>query len=159
MNFFPELKLGEIIGDARRPREMFIQITDAYLNPNISFSTLGKIDAEKGAYNARVNAYIKTVRSVLREVDNDYSANQQSNQYFLETKAASQASSDKYKLQRSLLKSGLISYSATLATKIQFEYRELLTSHAKLKLALSLVRLYQDLGAGYIHANTQKSTM
>lgn len=148
-NFFPVLQLDEVIGEARQPRNSLFQFTDAYLNPRISLSTLGKMNAEKGAYKANVNAYIKTVRAVLNEVDNDFSANKESTQYYLETKAATQASFEKYKLRKDLFNSGLTSYHLILESKVQFEYQELLTSHAKLKLALSLVRLYQDLAAGY----------
>ncbi|AWN74954.1 TolC family protein [Legionella anisa] len=150
-DFFPGIQLDDFIGDANLPNSTFVDTTDAYINWTLAPSTLGKIAASKGAYNAKAAEFNKTVRRILKEVDNDYSANRRMNEKFMAYLHAEKDYRHKYKLQQGLLKTGLISYKELLQSKIYLDDLALSTNQAKLELAMSLVILYQDLAGGYAH--------
>ena len=152
-DFFPLLQLDDFLGSASAYRPNFIQAVDAYPNWTIALSTLGKIKAQKAAQKASINEYIKTVRSVLKNVDNDFSAHRQTTKYYSSVQTAERYYRKKHDLQRGLLKTGLTSYTELLNSKVTLDNLELLTNQAKLQLALSLVNLYQDLAAGYKTGN------
>lgn len=148
-DWFPRLQLDNFIGEAHLPDSTFEQATDAYLQQTLALSTLGKVRARKGAYEASVAAYVKTVRRILRDVDNDFSANQQANEQYQASLNAEQAYRQKYQLQKGLLNIGLISYQDLLDSRVHLDHLTLTRNQAKLKLAMSLVMLYQDLAGGY----------
>ncbi|MCW8398032.1 TolC family protein [Legionella sp. PATHC038] len=152
-DFFPGLQLDDFLGDVHLPHSNFAQATDAYVNWTIPPSSLGKIAASKGAYNARVSEFNKTVKRILREVDSDYSANRRMNEKFVAYLRAEKNYRHKYKLQQGLLKTGLLSYKELLQSKIYLDNLALSTNQAKLELAMSLVILYQDLAGGYAYSN------
>jgi len=147
--FFPNLQLDDFIGEAHLPDSTFEQATDAYLNPSLNPKTFGVISTNKSAYKAGVAEYIKTVRRILQEVDNDFSANKRANEQYLANIKAEQSYQHKYELQKGLLKTGLISYKDLLDSKIYLDNLALSSNQAKLQLAMSLVTLYQDLAGGY----------
>lgn len=131
------------------PDSTFEQATDAYVNWTINPNTLGKISVSKGVYNAKLAEYVKTVRLILKEVDNAFSANKRMREQFLSYRHAQEDYQHKYKLQNGLLKSGLMSYKELLESKVYLDTLALSTNQAKLELAMSLVMLYQDLAGGY----------
>ncbi|KTD69109.1 outer membrane efflux protein [Legionella steelei] len=150
-DFFPGLQLDDFLGEVQLPHSTFAQTTDAYALWIISPSSLGKIAANKGAYNARISEFNKTVRRILKEVDSDYSANKRMNEKFMAYLGAEKEYLRKYKLQQGLLKTGLLSYKELLQSKIYLDNLALSTNQAKLELAMSLVILYQDLAGGYAY--------
>lgn len=148
-DWFPRLQLDNFIGEAHLPDSTFEQATDAYLHQTLALSTLGKVDAKKSAYEARVADYVKTVRRILRDVDNDFSANKQAKEQYQASLDAEKAYQHQYQLQKGLLKIGLISYQDLLDSRVYLDNLALTRNQAKLKLAMSLVMLYQDLAGGY----------
>ncbi|KTD76577.1 outer membrane efflux protein [Legionella waltersii] len=150
-DFFPLMQLDDFIGEAHLPNNTFEQATDAYFNWTIKPSSVGKIAASKGAYYAKMAEYIKTVRFILKEVDNAFSANQRMNEQFLSYWKAQKNYESKYKLQDGLVKTGLLSNKELLESKIYLDNLALSTNQAKLELAMSLVLLYQDLAGGYAY--------
>lgn len=148
-DFFPIMQLDQFVGQAKRAKSSIASLTDSYLNATLSPSTFGAISAQKGAHKAAVNAFLRTIKNSLREVDNDFSANQRYSDYFLLTKAAEHDYKDKYQLQKNLLKAGLLSDNGLVDSKVQYDELALLTNQARLQLAMTLVLLYQDLAGGY----------
>ncbi|VEG91817.1 outer membrane efflux protein [Legionella spiritensis] len=148
-NFFPALQLDDFIGEAHLPNSTFEQATDAYLQSTLVPGTLGLIQAKKGVYRASAAEYVKTVRRVLRDVDNDFSANKRANEQYLATLDAEKSYRHEYQLQKGLYHTGLISYKELLDSKIYLDELALTRNQAKLQLAMSLIMLYQDLGGGY----------
>lgn len=148
-DFFPTLQLDDFMGEAHLPNSTFAEATDAYIQWPIIPSTLGKITAKKGSYHAEAMHYVKTVRRILQDVDNDFSANRRFNELYAMSFAAESEYRRKYNLQRGLLKTGLISYKVLLESKVNLDALALATNLAKLQLAMSLVMLYQDLAGGY----------
>ncbi|HAT8180560.1 TPA: TolC family protein [Legionella pneumophila] len=151
-DFFPVMQLDDFIGEAHLPDSTFEQATDAYLNWAINPNTLGKVSASKGVYHAKMAEYIKTIRLILKEVDNSFSANKRMREQFLSYWHAQEDYQRKYKLQNGLLKTGLMSYKELLESKIYLDNLALSTNQAKLELAMSLVMLYQDLAGGYAYS-------
>lgn len=151
-NFFPVMQLDDFIGEAHLPDSTFEQSTDAYLNWTINPNTFGKVSASKGVYHTKVAEYVKTVRLILKEVDNAFSANKGMTEQFLSYWHAQEDYQHKYRLQSGLLKTGLMSYKELLESKIYLDNLALSTNQAKLELAMSLVMLYQDLAGGYAHS-------
>ncbi|CAM2926445.1 outer membrane efflux protein [Legionella steigerwaltii] len=151
-DFFPGLQLDDFLGEVHLPHSSFAQAVDAYALWTITPSSLGKIAASKGAYNARISDFIKTAKRILKEVDSDYAANKRMNEKFMAYLHAEKEYRHKYKLQQGLLKTGLISYKELLQSKIYLDNLALSTNQAKLELALSLVILYQDLAGGYAYS-------
>lgn len=148
-DFFPSLQLDELLGEVSLPKKRFVTITDTYVNWDLIPSSFGKVVSSKGKYRAKLAEFYKTVRRILREVDNDYSANKRLNEQFVTYKRAEADYFHKYRLEEGLLRTGLISYKELLPSKIYLDSLELKTNQAKLELAMSLVALYQDLAGGY----------
>jgi multidrug efflux system outer membrane protein len=153
-DFFPGLQLDNFLGEVDLPSSNFADSSDAYVNWTIAPSTLGKIAASKGAYNATAAELNKTIRRILKEVDSDYSANKRMNEKFIAYLRAEKDYRHKYKLQQGLLSTGLLSYKELLQSKIYLDNLALSTNQAKLELAMSLVILYQDLAGGYAYNST-----
>lgn len=148
-HFFPNIQLDDFIGEAHLPNSTFEQATDAYLQMTLAANTFALIRTQKGVYRASVAEYVKTIRRILRDVDNDFSANKRANEQYLANAQAENEFRSNYQLQQGLLKTGLISYKELLDSKITLDELALTTNQAKLKLAMSLVMLYQDLAGGY----------
>lgn len=148
-NFFPKLQLDDFIGEAHLPSSQFAQATDAYLTSSLAPSTFGLIQTKNATYKTSIAEYVKTVRRVLRDVDNDFSANKRANQQYLANLKAEKTYLRKYQLQKGLYQTGLMSYKELLENKIYLDELALSTNQTKLQLGLSLVLLYQDLGGGY----------
>ncbi|KTD20073.1 outer membrane efflux protein [Legionella lansingensis] len=148
-NFFPLLQLDQYFGEAHVPESKLAEMTDAYLTWTVAPNTWGKIATQRGIYHAQVSHFIKTVRRILRDVDNDLSANRQYRSYYQKISEAQEDYQHKLRLQKGLLKAGLISYKVWLENKIVLDNLAISTNQAKLQLAMSLVLLYQDLAGGY----------
>jgi len=146
--FFPVLKLSQFMGQVTQPRSEFAQFTDAYFTANLDPSTFGKISVRKGEYRAELFKYVKTIRKVLNDVDNDFSANEHYSAAYDATLAAENDSRANYGLKQGLLDIGLISDEELLVNRIALNRLELFRNQAQLQLAISLVRLYEDLAGG-----------
>lgn len=148
-DFFPAVQLDQFMGQVHLPHTRFAKMADAYVDWELIPSSLGKVAASKGMQQAKLAGLYKTIRQILREVDNDYSANKRMNAQFSAYARAEADYRHKYKLQKNLLRTGLISYKELLQSKIYLDSLALKTNQAKLELAMSLVALYQDLAGGY----------
>ena len=130
---------------------------DAYMNWGINPSTFGQIEAQKGAYQAQVYRYIQTVRKILKDVDNDFSANRQYSSNYQNTQQAWNDLAKQYKLQQGLYQTGIMSYTQLLTSKIQLDNLAITVNQAKLQQAMTVVNLYQDLAGGYKYQNPEST--
>lgn len=147
--FFPKLTLDQFVGEGHLPDNTFEDLTDSYFTWTVQPSTFGRIKARRGVFKAKVAEYVKTLRQILREVDNDFSANHHNKAYYQAISTAENEYRQQFKLQKGLLKFGLISDKLLLENKITLDNLALTKNQAKLQLALTLVKLYQDLAGGY----------
>ncbi len=162
-SLFPSLQLdsffgagtgGGIVGNPTN----YVPMQDAYMNWGINPSTFGEIEAQKGAYQAQVYRYIQTVRKILKDVDNDFSANRQYSNNYQSTQQSWKDLAEKYKLQQGLYQTGIMSYTQLLDAKIQLDNLALTVNQAKLQQAITVVNLYQDLAGGYKYQKTESTT-
>ncbi len=153
-NLFPTLQLDTFNGGSSGNGTVgnpanYTSLNDAYLNWGINPSVFGQIEAQKGAYQGNVYKYIQTVRKILKDVDNDFSANRYYSQNYIETSKAYADLAAKYKLQQGLYQSGIMAYSDLLMAKTGLDNLSLSVNQAKLQQAMVLVSLYQNLAGGY----------
>ena len=162
-SLFPSLQLdsffgagtgGGIVGNPTN----YVPMQDAYMNWGINPSTFGEIEAQKGAYQAQVYRYIQTVRKILKDVDNDFSANRQYSNNYQSTQQSWKDLAEKYKLQQGLYQTGIMSYTQLLNAKIQLDNLALTVNQAKLQQAITVVNLYQDLAGGYKYQKPESTT-
>lgn len=162
-NLFPSLQLDSFFGAGAgngvvgKPAT-YAPFQDAYINWGINPSTFGEIEAQKGAYQAQVYRYIQTVRKILKDVDNDFSANRQYSSNYQSTQQAWNDLAEKYKLQQGLYQTGIMSYTQLLNNKIQLDNLALTVNQAKLQQAITVVNLYQDLAGGYKYQKPESTT-
>ncbi len=160
---FPSLQLDSFFGAGTgdgivgNPTN-YVPMQDAYMNWGINPSTFGQIEAQKGAYQAQVYRYIQTVRKILKDVDNDFSANRQYSNNYQSTQQAWKDLAEKYKLQQGLYQTGIMSYTQLLDAKIQLDNLALTVNQAKLQQAITVVNLYQDLAGGYKYQKPESTT-
>lgn len=162
-NLFPALQLDAFFGGVSKTNSFatpgnYGPFQDEYVNWGINPSTFGQIEAGKGAYQAQVYKYIQTVRKILKDVDNAFSANRQYSTNYQDTQLAWQDLAGKYKLQEGLYQIGAFSYPQLLESKIQLDSLMLSVNQARLQQAISLVNLYQDLAGGYKYQNAESTS-
>jgi outer membrane protein TolC len=160
---FPSLQLDSFFGAGSTNGELgsptnYVPMQDAYMNWGINPSTFGQIEAQKGAYQAQVYRYIQTVRKILKDVDNDFSANRQYSSNYQNTQQAWNDLAKQYKLQQGLYQTGIMSYTQLLGNKIQLDNLVLTVNQAKLQQAITVVNLYQDLAGGYKYQKPESTT-
>ena len=102
--------------------------------------------------------YIQTVRKILKDVDNDFSANRQYSNNYQSTQQSWKDLAEKYKLQQGLYQTGIMSYTQLLNAKIQLDNLALTVNQAKLQQAITVVNLYQDLAGGYKYQKPESTT-
>ncbi len=159
---FPSLQLDSFIGAGSSNGTIgnpinYSPMQDAYMNWGINPSTFGQIEAQKGAYQAQVYRYIQTVRKILKDVDNDFSANRQYSSNYQNTQQAWNDLAKQYKLQQGLYQTGIMSYTQLLTSKIQLDNLAITVNQAKLQQAMTVVNLYQDLAGGYKYQNPEST--
>lgn len=146
--FFPVLQLDQVLAGVTQPNVRFAQFTDSYVSVNLAPNVIGTLNVRKAEYRAEVLNYVKTVREVLKEVDDDFSANHHFTDFYRSTRIAEKESKYNYQLNVGLTNVGLLSDKELLNSKIQWDRLQLYTNQAQLQLAISLVNLYQDLAGG-----------
>jgi outer membrane protein TolC len=153
-NLFPQIQLDRFMGMQSNNGTLGNPATpgafsDAYLNWQINPSVFGQIEANNGQYKAATYNYIKTVRQILRDVDNDFSTRN----HYLKKLTADKSSYDhankEYQLQNSLYTRGIISYIVVMNSQLLLDNIALSLNQSKLEYLLTQVMLYQDLAGGY----------
>lgn len=162
-NLFPNIQLDKWVGMQSSNGTIgtpntYGTFNDAYLNWQVTPSVFGQIEASNGQYKAATFNYIKTVRQILRDVDNDFSARS-----FLAKKLQAERSSykhaeEEYKLQNGLYNQGIIPYIEVINSKLLLDNLALSINQSKLQYLLVQVLLYQDLAGGYNYKNSNNSS-
>ena len=139
------------------PAGKYLQMSDAYAVWIFNPTVFGQIDALKGAQKTAYYNYIDTVRSALRDVDNDLSNHKTANDRYQATNKAYTDAQQKYILTEDLYKTGISPYDALLKDKLDVDQMALDVNQMKLMQMATLVNLYQDLGGGYRYTESQVS--
>ena len=161
-DLFPVIQLDKFVGPMSGSGKwggttIYGQFSDAYLNWQITPSVLGEIEARQGSYKAATYNYIKTVRQILRDVDNDFATNTYYRQKLSDERSSYSHLQKEYKLQENLYKNHIISYAKLIESKLRLDDIALSVNQSKLQYLLSEVLLYQDLAGGYKYEESNQS--
>lgn len=153
-NLFPQIQLDRWMGMQSNNGSVANPATaaafnDAYINWQISPSVFGEIEANKGQYKAATYNYIKTVRQILRDVDNDFSTRKHYRQKLDADQSAYTHASKEYNLQDKLYTQGINSYIDVISSQLLLDNIAISLNQSKLEYLLTQVILYQDLAGGY----------
>jgi outer membrane protein TolC len=117
--------------------------------PLLTLSSFGDWDRAKGLSKASYYRYQNTLRNVLREVNDDLATHEYFSNRLTQAMNAKRHFNDAYQLNQRLYRQGIISYTQLLREKIKLDNIKLSVNQYKLDQLISVVRLYQDLAAGY----------
>lgn len=116
--------------------------------PLISMEAFANIARAKGKKYAAYYNYIKTVRNAFAEVDNALSQHASIDQSYDQQYIAVQKAKEQYHIAKNQYQQGAISYSDTLAAKLNLDYMQASLNQAKMQQMRSIVNLYQVFGGG-----------
>jgi outer membrane protein TolC len=154
-NFLPTLQLSAARGDIAKIDNGTSLGKPIYFNqslasnPLINLSLFGQLDQAHALNKASYYRYLDTLRSVLRDVNTDLSAEEYYRQRLDQARDASAYLKRVYTLSSQLYEQGIISFSDLLREKIKWEKVQLLVNQYKREQLISLVNLYQNLALGY----------
>ena len=153
-NLFPSIQLDKFMGVQSNNGTFGTPNTqgsfaDSYVNWEITPSVFGQIEASKGQYKAATYNYIKTVRQILRDVDNDFSSKNSLGQKLVADKLSYSHAFNDFQLQDRLYKQGIIPYFEAIKSKLLVDNLAITVNQSKLQYLLTQVLLYQDLAGGY----------
>lgn len=153
-NLFPAMQLDRFMAMASGDGSLGAPTSptaasEAYVNWQITPKVLGLIEAAEGDYKAATYDYIKTVRQILREVDNDFAANRYFAARLSAVRMAHAHAREELSLQQDLYQKGIISYRQLVEARLLADSLALTVNQSKLEYLLAQVLLYQDLAGGY----------
>jgi len=136
--------------NAYRIPRTYLKFNDQLLKVKVfQWSVLGEIDKAKAQKKAIFYEFLDTLRKVLRDTSTAYENHDKATKNLLALEQATQELYQVYQRHKSLTQQGIQSEFITLAYKIQYDRIRLLLNRAQLQQLLSIVRLYQELAAGY----------
>ncbi len=154
-NFLPTIQLSMARGDIATIENGTTLGQPVYFNqalletPLLTLSSIGDWDKAKALSKASYYRYQKTLRRVLREVNDDLATHEYFSTALEHTIHAERHINKAYQLTYQLYQKGIISYLQLLEEKIKLDTIRIKTNHRKLDQSVSLVHLYQDLAVGY----------
>lgn len=95
--------------------------------------------------------YIQVIRAAFKSVDDDLSAHQQYYDNLVAQRGNFSSSKKAYTLATSSYKEGLYSYPTLLVNKVNMDKAAIELTKSKIAQLTTIVKLYDDLGAGYAY--------
>lgn len=111
----------------------------------------GQYKSATGLRYAAYREYIQVVRAAFKSVDDDLSAHQQYYASFVAQGKNFSSSKTAFNLAQNSYEQGLYSYPTLLINKINMDRAAIDLTKSKIAQLTTIVRLYQDLGAGYAY--------
>ncbi len=156
-HFFPTINLSGVIGVTSIEFAQLLNfgkgLTIGQFTSNLpllNLSAYAEINKEKGRKYAAYYHYIKTVRTVLAEVDDALSQHHSLGQKHDQIRIALYEATKQYKAAKQQYQQGRISYAETLSFKINLDHMQVMLNKAKIQQMASIVNLYHVLGGGYL---------
>ena len=119
----------------------------------------GQYKTATGKRYAAYNEYVQVVRAAYKSVDDDLSAHRKFYDN-LTAQGKNFSSSDKaYRLAQSSFREGLYSYPRLLVNKVNMDNAAIDLTKSKMAQLITIVQLYQDLGAGYQYKCNKTKTV
>ncbi|MDF1647070.1 MAG: efflux transporter outer membrane subunit [Legionellaceae bacterium] len=162
--FFPTISLTNLGGSAAQElSRLFAAKTDFWSSLSVLTMPLvapeypGQIKSVKGLRYAAYRDYIQVVRTAFKSVDDDLSAHQQYYTSFVAQGKNFSSSKKAYQLAEDSYEQGLYSYPTLLVNRINMDRAAIELTKSKIAQLTTIVRLYQDLGAGYAYQCKMKA--
>ncbi|MCH9756631.1 MAG: efflux transporter outer membrane subunit [Gammaproteobacteria bacterium] len=156
--FFPTISLTNLGGSATKElARLFAGNTDFWSSlslltmPLVAPEYPGQIKSAKGLRYGAYREYIQVVRTAFKSVDDDLSAHQKYYTSFVAQGKNFSSSKKAYTLAEDSYEKGLYSYPTLLINKINMDVAAIDLTKSKIAQLTTIVRLYQDLGAGYAY--------
>ncbi|MDF1678683.1 MAG: efflux transporter outer membrane subunit [Legionellaceae bacterium] len=162
--FFPTISLTNLGGTATKElARLFAEGTDFWSSLSLTTMPLlapeypGQMKSAKGLRYAAYRDYIQVVRAAFKSVDDDLSAHQQYYTSFVEQGRNFSSSEKAYNLAQDSYREGLYSYPTLLVNKINMDVAAIELTKSKIAQLTTIVKLYEDLGAGYAYQCKSKA--
>ena len=156
--FFPTVSLTSIGGSVAEGLTRLFSGGQDYWNsltlfgmPLLAPEYPGQYKSATGLRYAAYREYIQVVRAAFKSVDDDLSAHQQYYSSFVAQGKTFSSSKKAFSLAENSYVQGLYSYPTLLINKITMDRAAIDLTKSKIAQLTTIVRLYQDLGAGYAY--------
>jgi len=156
--FFPTVSLTSIAGSAAEGLTRLFSGGHDYWNglslfgmPLLAPEYAGQYKSATGLRYGAYREYIQVVRAAFKSVDDDLSAHQQYYTSFVAQGNNFTSSKKAFNLAENSYDQGLYSYPILLINKINMDRAGIDLTKSKIAQLTTIVRLYQDLGAGYAY--------
>ncbi len=147
----PSIRLDAFL-NYRSSLNAYQHLTEATSDiPLLTPTTLGKIDASRAAYKVAYTQYVDKMRTVLQQVDNDFSAYSAYTRQLNRVEFAFGQENKHCQLVDSRYKHALESQVGVTQCNIRLNQLDLQLNQEKFEKMMTIVVLYQDLGGGYVY--------
>lgn len=160
--FFPTIKLTTPLGLSSTSLTNLFSGKDSYWQyqgginmPIINLGAFGAIKSAKAQYYSDYYGYQEVIRNALTAVDSDLSSHQKYTESLDQMLDFWQTTDRRYENERVRYAEGLVSYPQVLALRVTLSQAGIQAAESKLTQLLSIIRLYQDLGGGYMYKNNE----
>ncbi len=160
--FFPTVRLTTPLGLASstvsnvyNQKDSYFQYQGGFSMPVINLGAFGAIKSAKGQYYADYYAYVEVVRKAFASVDSDFSAHQKYTDSLTQMLGFYDATRNKYEYQTTRFREGLVAAPDVLTLRATLNEAGIQVARTKLNQLLSIVRLYQDMGGGYLYKDNE----
>ena len=162
--FFPTINLTTPLGLSTNSlsnlfgaKETYWQYQAGISMPILKLGAYGAIKAAKGQYYADFFNYVETVRTAFAAVDSGLSAHQRYTESLDQMLDLYDATRQRYEYQTTRFREGLVNYPEVLTLRVTLNQAGIMVAQSKLTQLTSIVRLYQELGGGYMYKNNDKT--
>jgi outer membrane protein, multidrug efflux system len=160
--FFPTISLTTPLGytstsltNLFKGQQSYWQYQGGISMPALNLGAFGAIKAAKGQYYADFFNYVETVKNAFASVDSDLASHEKYTNSFEEMVSYFNSTHKRYDYEMVRFKEGLVSKPDVLTLNIKQNEAAIAMAQRKLDQFMSIVRLYQDLGGGYMYKNNE----
>lgn len=160
--FFPTVSLTTPLGytstsltNLFKGQQSYWQYQGGISMPVLNLGAFGAIKAAKGQYYADFFNYVETVKNAFASVDSDLASHEKYTKSFEEMVSFFESTHKRYDYEMVRFKEGLVAKPDVLTLNIKRNEAAIAMAQRKLDQLMSIVRLYQDLGGGYMYKNNE----
>jgi outer membrane protein TolC len=160
--FFPTVSLTTPLGytstsltNLFKGQQSYWQYQGGISMPVLNLGAFGAIKAAKGQYYADFFNYVETVKNAFASVDSDLASHEKYTKSFEEMVSFFESTHKRYDYELVRFKEGLVAKPEVLTLNIKRNEAAIAMAQRKLDQLMSIVRLYQDLGGGYMYKNNE----
>ena len=147
-NLLPSISFDNLFMDTAHNN--YVNLNEGLVNiPVLAPTAYGQISVNKAQYKSAYINYVNTIRSALRDIENDFSAYNAYSQKLKDNENAYKEEARTCHLSRIRYQQGIESGTQPNQCAIRLTRFAITLNQDKLEKLMALVALYQDLGGGY----------